>query len=116
MLDLVENDCKSFYEKLSNNDIEIGVFKHSPVLHLIDPQKFVDGWLKNTILNWGIVKSTLNQRIKIIEGSEVFSAEGRWMLDVVEELNTRMNQEKGIRKKQISLNIPDVKNIQPQSI
>ena len=114
LLDLVENDCKSFYEKLFNNDIKIGVLKHFPVLHLIDPQQFVDGWLKNTILNWDIIKSTLDQRIKFIEGREEFSAEGKWMLDVVKVLKSRMNQEKGIRKKQISLNIPNVKNLQPQ--
>ena len=111
LLNLVENDGYAFYEKLCINSNESGGFRRLPVLHLIDAEKFVEKWLKSPILNWRKVKSTLDQRIEDTKGRDEFSAEREWIRDVVKELETRMSKESGIRKKQISMNIIDPKNL-----
>lgn len=107
LLELMDTDPERFRDLLSPTRDGTGDYKSVPVLHAIDPERFVTAWLAAPRQNWLEIGRTLNRRYS--QGhvtSEDLAIEKDWAAQVGRLLLNRADAATGFQAMRIRRMIP----------
>ena len=108
LLELVRTDSQKFFEQVSHTNYCENPYKSIPVLGHIDPQEFVDVWLRSPPGNWHFICYALEERYLSDDLGDSLrrkelDTESSWFLQVLEILESEVEKSEGFRGIQIRL-------------
>lgn len=97
LIQLIKTDAKAFFEAVSPTNNGPNPYAMIPLLHEIEPKRFVDAWLSADRNDWRNVNYALENRYSSNQLELDLSPERDWALEVLRELDQRAAEEVGFR-------------------
>jgi hypothetical protein len=107
ILKYVQTDGRKFRQLFSFTNLGNNHYASIPVLASIDPNEFVQAWLRSPKDNWRAIKYALRERYKGTILTRDLSDEAPWIAEVIRLLKVEADKVSGFQKLRIERIIPE---------
>lgn len=103
---LVVDDASEFSELMSHTNTGKNKYASVSVLTATDPAIFVDAWLRSVPRSWYTIRAALIRRYSTDLLNRELQDEARWLIHVLDLLETECGSATGVLKNRIDRTIP----------